>query len=71
MDSESKSNNPGTALFNKLEAANYLHTSERHVERLVESAAIGHCRIGRKIMFKKLDLDNYIASTSVAPKGAN
>ena len=56
-------------LYNKKEAASYLHTSERHIERLVELGAIGHCRVGRFVMFHESDLVAYLDSTHVDPKG--
>ena len=55
-------------LYNKQEAATYLHTSERHVERLVEKGAIGHCRVGRYVMFHEEDLRGYLDRTHVEPK---
>jgi excisionase family DNA binding protein len=55
-------------LYNKQEAASYLHTSERHIERLVEQGALGHCRVGRFLMFREQDLDGYLDRTHVEPK---
>ena len=57
-------------LLDKQEAASYLHTSERHIERLVEQGAIVHCRVGRFVMFRELDLVDYLNRTHVDPKGA-
>ncbi len=56
-------------LYNKREAANYLRTTERHVERLVEQSALGHCRVGRFLRFTEADLQNYLHRTHVEPKG--
>ena len=69
MNTETQKSESG--LLNKSEAAKYLHTTDRHVERLVEAGALGHCRVGRKIMFQKSHLENYISSTTVSPKGDN
>lgn len=56
------------SVYTKQEAATYLHTSERHIERLVEQGAIGHCRVGRFVMFSSEDLADYLDRTHVAPK---
>jgi excisionase family DNA binding protein len=56
-------------LYDKQEAADFLHTSERHIERLVEQRAIGHCRVGRFVMFREEDLLGYLSMTHVDPKG--
>jgi excisionase family DNA binding protein len=58
-------------LYNKQEAATYLHTSERHIERLVEQGVLGHCRVGRFVMFREEDLNGYLARTHVEPKEVN
>ena len=55
-------------LYDKQEAASYLHTSERHVERLVEQGALGHCRVGRFLRFREEDLDGYLDRTHVEPR---
>jgi excisionase family DNA binding protein len=55
-------------LYDKSEAARYLRTTERHIERLVELGVLGYCRVGRYVMFKKGDLDDYVARTHVEPK---
>jgi len=55
-------------LLDKQEAARYLHTSERHIERLVERGALGHCRVGRFVMFRKEDLKDYLERTHVEPR---
>lgn len=57
-------------LYDKQEAASYLHTTERHVERLVEQGALGHCRVGRFVMFREEDLNGYLDRTHVEPKEA-
>ena len=56
------------ALYDKKEAASYLHTTERHIERLVEQGALGHCRVGRFLMFREQDLDGYLDRTHVEPR---
>ena len=69
----SQPNLPGIdpVLHDKAEAARYLRTTERHIERLVELGVLGHCRVGRFVMFRKDDLDTYIAQTHVDPKAGN
>lgn len=55
-------------LYDKAEAAQYLRTTERHVQQLAERRVLGHCRVGRFLMFSRDDLDAYVASTHVAPE---
>jgi excisionase family DNA binding protein len=55
-------------LLDKEEAASYLHTTERHIERLVEQGALGHCRVGRYVMFRESDLVDYLERSHVEPK---
>ncbi|MGO8862433.1 MAG: helix-turn-helix domain-containing protein [Acidimicrobiales bacterium] len=55
-------------LYDKREAATYLHTTERHIERLVEQGVLGHCRVGRFVMFREEDLGGYLDRTHVGPK---
>lgn len=55
-------------LYDKSEAATRLRTSQRHIERLVEQRAIGHCRVGRFVMFREQDLLDYLDGTHVDPK---
>ena len=55
-------------LYDKEEAATYLHTTVRHVERLVEQGVIGHSRVGRFVRFTEADLQNYLDRTHVEPK---
>jgi len=57
-------------LYDKQEAATYLRTTERHVERLVEQGAIGHSRVGRFVRFTESDLQDYLDRTHVEPKEA-
>ncbi len=44
--------------------------TERHIERLVEQGALGHCRVGRFVMFREEDLNGYLDRTHVDPKAA-
>jgi excisionase family DNA binding protein len=53
----SKSNE---TLYDKDEAAAYLKTSRRHVERLWATRRISGRKIGRFVRFTQRDLDNYI-----------
>lgn len=51
---------PGSGLFDKAGAAEYLGTSVRHLERLWAERRIAGCKIGRKVRFTKRDLDDFI-----------
>jgi excisionase family DNA binding protein len=68
MEEQSFMSEVEPALYNKQEAASYLHTSVRHVERLVEQGALGYCRVGRFLMFREEDLDEYLDRTHVEPR---
>ena len=56
-------------LLSKSEAAQLLHTSERHIQSLASKGVLGHCRVGRRLMFQHSDLRAYLDSTSVTPRG--
>ena len=58
-------------LYDRREAAQFLRTTERHINSLVERGVLGHCRVGRYVMFSKHDLQQYVASTHVEPKEGN
>jgi excisionase family DNA binding protein len=47
-------------LYDKAGAAQYLGTSERHIERLWSERRLAGCKIGRKVRFRQRDLDDYI-----------
>ncbi len=58
-------------LYDRREAAQFLRTTERHITSLVERGVLGYCRVGRYVMFRKHDLEQYVASTHVEPKEGN
>lgn len=55
-------------LYDKQEAAAFLRTTERHIERLLEQRALGHSRVGRFVRFSESDLSDYLERTHVDPK---
>jgi len=54
-------------LLDKAEAAQYLKTTERHMESLAKARKIGHSKVGRFLRFTKSDLDLYLTSTHQDP----
>ena len=48
--------------FDFKEAADYLHDTERHVQTLWWQRKITGYQVGRKVRFRKSDLDAYIES---------
>lgn len=53
------------AVLNYEEAARYLGTSRRHLERLVEERRITHRKIGRFVRFRRSDLELFLATARV------
>ena len=53
-----------------IEAADYLGTTERHMRNLIARRTITHVKVGRKIRFRKADLDAYVQSHTVSAGGA-
>jgi len=49
-------------------AANYLHTTGRHIGHLAATGELAHFRVGRYLRFRRQDLDGYLAGTYVAAK---
>lgn len=49
------------------EAAEYLHTSERFVRRLVEERRIAYVKVGTHVRIEPTVLSDYIAANRVAP----
>ena len=58
-------------LLSKSEAAQLLRTSERHIQTLASNGLLGHCRIGRRLLFQQSDIQAYLDSTAVAPRGGH
>jgi excisionase family DNA binding protein len=54
---------PGPDLFDVAGAADYLHTTERHVRGLWWKGCIGGHKLGKKIRFTRADLDAYLEAT--------
>jgi excisionase family DNA binding protein len=54
-----------SALLTKEEAAAYLGTTERHVQRLWTERRIPAVKVGRKVRFRVRDLDAWIDSHTV------
>ena len=46
--------------FDKAGAAEYLGTSERHIERLWAERKIAGYKVGRFVRFRQADLDTYL-----------
>lgn len=55
--------------FDLQEAADYLHTTTRHVRRLVAERRIAYLKVGSLLRFRQQDLDDYIESQRVEPWG--
>ena len=55
----------GSALFDHEQAAAYLSTSRRHIERLWATRQIAGTRVGRKVRFAKRDLDDFVERNRV------
>jgi excisionase family DNA binding protein len=49
------------------EAAEYLHTSERFIRRLIAERRIAFHHVGRHVRFALSDLDTWLAATRVEP----
>ena len=67
MTEQPSAREPDRELFDKAEAADYLKTTERHMESLANTRKIGHSRVGRFLRFTRSDLDHYLASTHTDP----
>ena len=57
-----------TSLYNLEEAATYLHTSKRHIQRLVEEKRISFSKVGRFVMFREADLIAFLDKNHVEAK---
>ena len=55
----------GEALLDKAGAADYLGTTERHVQRLWVERRIPAVKVGRKVRFRIRDLDAWIEAHTV------
>jgi excisionase family DNA binding protein len=56
---------PSGGLYDDDQAAQYLNTSKRHLERRRAERQLPFVRVGRKIRYKKSDLDAYIEAHRV------
>ncbi len=64
MGSNTRGNWSG--LYDDESAAEYLDTTERHLERLRSRREITFVRVGRKIRYKKSDLDAFVERNRVS-----
>lgn len=62
-DADSRSEPP--ALFDKAEAAEYLHTTLRHINRLWDERRLSGIKIGKFVRFSKNDLDTFCEANRV------
>jgi excisionase family DNA binding protein len=60
----------GAGLLDKAAAAAYLCTNVRHLERLWAKRKIAAVKVGRKVHFKRSDLDAFIERNRVEAIGA-
>lgn len=51
------------------EAAEYLGTSARHLRRLVSDHALSHYKVGGRVRFSDVDLDEWLDDRRVAGRG--
>ena len=51
-----------TGRFNRIQAANYCGVSVITIDRALANEKISHFRIGRRVIFDKSHLDNFLAS---------
>lgn len=54
-----------TGLLGYPAAADYLDDSERHLRRLVAERKIAFVKVGRKVRFRKSDLDAFVTANVV------
>lgn len=53
-----------TPYISRHEAARYLHTSTRTVDRRIKDGTLKHYRFGRAVLLLREDLDNYLAKSA-------
>jgi excisionase family DNA binding protein len=58
-------------LYNYQEAAELLHTTARHVERLVADGRLSYLRVGHFVRFSPMDIDEFLAACRVNARGAD
>jgi excisionase family DNA binding protein len=49
-------------------AADYLHTTERHIRRLWLEGRLGGHKLNKKIRFRRADLDSFLDANRVEPR---
>ncbi len=57
--------NESEVLLSKQEAAEYLSTTIRHIERLQARRELSYRKLGKFVKFRKSDLDRYVDSCLV------
>ena len=71
MEAPTNIGNGMERLFSKSETAGLLHVSERQIQSMASKGILGHCRVGRRLMFRESDLRTYLDGTSVHPARGN
>ena len=61
---------PQIAAFTKPQAAKYCGISVSFLEKLVLQGKIPKCKVGVKVLFRRIDLDRFLAD-HVVKEGAN
>lgn len=51
-------------ILNRKEASDYLGVSIRHLDNLMSKRMIPFSRLGRRIIFRKIDIDKFVESTN-------
>lgn len=53
-----------TPFISRHEAAEYLRTSTRTVDRRIKDGSLKHYRFGRAVLLRREDLDSYLSKTA-------
>jgi excisionase family DNA binding protein len=53
------------AVFNKREAAQYLRVSIETLDRYKDQHKLGFTQIGRRVVFRQLELDQFLADLTI------
>jgi excisionase family DNA binding protein len=56
------------AVFNKKEAAQYLRISVETLDRYKDRQKLGFTKIGKRVVFRQLELDKFLESLTVPAK---
>jgi excisionase family DNA binding protein len=55
-------------VFNKKEAARYLRISTETLDRYKDSGRLGYTRIGKRIVFRQFELDQFLENLTIPAK---